>query len=164
MTERPEHEHIDETLNTIIRNESLRQAYLRSPTARTLAQYHVGDPVWLRLSGVTIGDVQVERSQFIAGYLADPALALVDVTWHDELEELCGQRIGLAVDTTLTTPGGLINATLQKSVGSGEFAYFLPEDLEPYSGGLLAPQEKIRHLGLRYTRMAIGGEDVFDYS
>ncbi len=144
-----------------------KYAELRSTEPRYFGQFKVGDPIFVTLLSEEIDGMRMEDDGVIAGQLADPAQALIDVRYTTtNIPEITGRQIGLAADTTTTLPDGSKRyMTYQKCVaGDQGFAYYLPEDrVEDMFDELYAPEEKIARHPLKYARVAVRGTVLLDF-
>lgn len=157
----------DSLLRAIERKEQVRIAQLRSERIKTLENFHVGDPITLSLTGITIDGIPLESDGIISGAIVDPDRALIDVRHNTtEIPDIEGRRIGLAVDIIETTPTEEeMFITHRHSVaGNQGVAYYLAEDLaKEASGELYVPDDKILHPALKYGRVAVLGTRLFDF-
>ncbi len=161
----------DNLLRAIERVDSFRtakrRANLRSTELKYLDNFEIGDPVFMTLISEEIDGLRLDESGVIAGQLADPQRALIDVRFTTtDMSDIVGKRIGLAVDTKADLANGnILPVTFQTCVaGNQNFAYYHAEDAQiDELGELRAPSEKITHKALKYGRFAVKGTVLFDF-
>jgi hypothetical protein len=161
-----------ETIQEDERREQQQKKLVHSVIPRTFENFKVGDTVILYLVGETNDDGSNRPLHFLSGTLADKKLGLIDVkdstaaSGDDISEELTGQRIGLGFTVSVTSPEGKTKKTAaqRRIAGNHEVAYYHASDMVDLGfGEKAAPNDKIRHLNLKYGRATIAGVVLFDF-
>jgi hypothetical protein len=162
--ELPIHKYLDQIVTDAQTAEKYRNANRHSTYFKNFCAFEKGDRVSMLLSGIAVNGIYLEQTQRIEGILVHPEMALIDVKLTDGLEEWEGKTIGLGVRGDMVKKD-VIRAFAKLVAGDREVSYYVPEDIVLDSRGKpTIDNDKLHHLALKYTRVAVGGSILVDFT